>query len=1164
MSAPSLHSGAVFDAIADGVLVFDSRGLLVGANAEAVRLLALPTDNPVPSLGIDAPWEVVDAAGEPLPLDKWPVVRTLRRGEPQQAVILGVRRPGGVLAWVELSTRPLGPRARDGAVVTLRDAASRVAARDRQRATDQRFADLVESLDAIVWEVEFATKQLLYVSPQAERILGYTAAQWITEPDFWREHLHPDDREATVQYFAEQSALGRNCALEYRMIAADGREVWFRDTVTVTTQPDGRVLQRGVLLDITDERRTRQRLATEQARLGSIVSATRMGTWEWNVQTGEVVLNARWAEIIGYTLDELAPLSIQTWVDVCHPDDLAHSNEIFRRHFAGELPFYDCEVRLRHRDGHWVWVHDTGQLVERSPDGEPLLVVGTHHDVTERRLAAAERHRLALVAEQTTNGVVITDLAGRVQWVNPAFEAMTGYALDELMGRKPGSLLQGPQSDPASVQRIREAIAARRPFSEQLINYRQDGAPYWIHIVCNPMRDESGRESGFLAIETDVTAQRRAQEALYATESLLSRAGHVARVGGWEMDVQQGTLRWTAETKRIHEVPPDYEPTLEAALQFYGPEARETLRVLIDRAIHEDQPFDVELPLETATGRRIWIRSAGDVERVDGHAVRLFGALQDVTSRKLAEAEMLASREQFMLAVRGSQDGIWDWDVRSGRVFFSERYAEQLGYRIDELPGTVDTFMALLHPDDQGRVSDMIQAYLAGELEVYAVEFRARRKDGSYAWVLARGAALRDENGVAYRMAGSHTDITERKTAEEERLRLEARVQQADKMESVGRLAGGIAHDFNNMLSVILGHANLLLEEAAVDQEMQAALTEIRLAAERSAELTRQLLGFSRQQPVLPRTLDLDDTIAGLLTMLRRLIGEDIDLAWHPSMLRQYVRIDPGQVTQVLTNLCLNARDAIRGGGRIDVATARVVLDAAACRGRAGLVPGAFVALTVRDTGLGIPPHVLSHIFEPFFTTKALGQGTGLGLATVYGIARQNGGWVDVESEVGSGTLFRVLLPALPDDPAADVELVEGEPVPLGQGETILLVEDETALLAVAERLLRGLGYRVLATDRPELALDLAAQHAGAIDLLVTDVVMAGLSGRELMERLRSGQPHLPCLYVSGYTADIISAHGVLHDGAHFLAKPYSRADLARKVREVLDAPRAPVGDSLS
>jgi CheY-like chemotaxis protein len=377
-------------------------------------------------------------------------------------------------------------------------------------------------------------------------------------------------------------------------------------------------------------------------------------------------------------------------------------------------------------------------------------------------------------------------------------------------------------------------------------------------------------------------------------------------------------------------------------------------------------------------------------------------------------------------------------------------------------------------------------------------------------------------------------------------------------MESVGRLAGGIAHDFNNMLSVILGHANLLLEEGQAAHDTQAALTEIRLAAERSAALTRQLLGFSRQQPVVPQVLDLDATVAGQLTMLRRLIGEAIELSWHPSSTAPRVRIDPGQITQVLTNLCLNARDAIGGGGRIDVATSRTELDAAACRGRAGLVPGTYVALTVRDTGVGMPPHVLSHIFEPFFTTKALGQGTGLGLATVYGIARQNGGWVDVESEPGGGTLFRLLLPALPDVPTAGPEVVEHEEVPAGRGETILLVEDELALLGVAERLLRGLGYRVLATDRPDDALQLAAQHEGLIDLLVTDVVMAGMSGRELMAQLCTRRPDLPCLYVSGYTADIISAHGVLHDGVQFLAKPYTRGDLARRVRELLDSPRAP------
>ena len=396
-------------------------------------------------------------------------------------------------------------------------------------------------------------------------------------------------------------------------------------------------------------------------------------------------------------------------------------------------------------------------------------------------------------------------------------------------------------------------------------------------------------------------------------------------------------------------------------------------------------------------------------------------------------------------------------------------------------------------------------------------------------------------------------DITELKHAEDEKSRLEAQLHQAQKMESVGRLAGGVAHDFNNMLSVILGQANLALMDMDPSQPLYVHLEEIRKAAERSADLTRQLLAFARRQAVAPKLLDLNQTVSGMLTMLKRLIGEDIDLKWQPGAELWPARMDPSQIDQILANLCSNSRDAISGGGAISIETSNCTIDQSYCAHNAGFVPGDYVKLAVSDNGCGMDREVLSHIFEPFFTTKGVGQGTGLGLATVFGAVKQNNGSINVYSEPGLGTTFTIYLPRQANQVARSEP--EPGPVPPEHGqETILLVEDEGSVLNMANLILTRQGYTVLAANSPGEALRLAEEHAGEISLLMTDVVMPGMSGRELAQELMRIHPRLKRLFMSGYTSDIIAHHGVLDEGVHFIQKPFTMADLAAKVRQVLDS----------
>lgn len=441
------------------------------------------------------------------------------------------------------------------------------------------------------------------------------------------------------------------------------------------------------------------------------------------------------------------------------------------------------------------------------------------------------------------------------------------------------------------------------------------------------------------------------------------------------------------------------------------------------------------------------------------------------------------------------------------------------------------------------------QLFATGKPQV--CELRMVEKSGTPFWVRLDANATQNEDDASPVCRIVLTNITERKCAEENNIKLEAQYRQAQKMESVGRLAGGVAHDFNNKLTIILGYVEIVMEKVDKADSIFADLEEIRSAANHSADLTRQLLAFARKQPIVSIKLDLNDTVEGMLNMLRRLIGEDIHLAWQPKDDLWSVKMDPSQLDQILANLCVNARDAIGGVGNLTIATGNIVLDEVYCTDHLGFGPGEYVVLTVSDDGCGMDKETLSKIYEPFFTTKALGEGTGLGLAMVYGAVKQNNGFINVYSEPGLGTTFKIYLPRYV---GVTTELpIHGAIQPaMGGHETILLVEDEPTILRMTTRVLQDLGYAVLPANTPGEALRLAGDFAEKISLILTDVIMPEMTGWDLAQKLVSFCPKLKSLFMSGYTFNIIAQLGKLDAHVHFIQKPFTRNELSAKVREVL------------
>jgi len=518
---------------------------------------------------------------------------------------------------------------------------------------------------------------------------------------------------------------------------------------------------------------------------------------------------------------------------------------------------------------------------------------------------------------------------------------------------------------------------------------------------------------------------------------------------------------------------------------------------------------------------------------------RIYAAARDVTERRRAEAE----RERLLRAIEQAGEAIVITDPDGTIRYVNPAFEAVTGYGPEEAVGQNPRILKSGVQDD-AFYRALWETVSSGR--TWKGRFVNRRKDGRLFTEQATISPVRDAAGRIEHYVAVKRDITEA-------LDMEARFQQAQKMESVGRLAGGVAHDFNNMLTVILGHAELARNRPECPGTLHADLRQIETAATRSRELVQHLLAFARRQIATPRLIDLNDAVEGMLEMLRRLIGEEIALQWRPGRDLWPVRVDPGQVHQILANLCVNARDAIERTGTVTLETENVAIDQAACAGRPEFVPGPFVRLAVTDDGCGMDETTLGHLFEPFYTTKEIGRGTGLGLATVYGIVRQNQGFVDVRSRPGGGTTLAVYLPRQEGHAGAGSDGTQAAGAAPGRGETVLLAEDEPQILDMARSMLEELGYRVLAAGTPCEAERLAQRHAGSIRLLVTDVVMPDMSGPELagrLDRLCRGLRHL---FISGYTADVIARRGILEQGVHFLQKPFSLTDLSAAVRAALD-----------
>jgi two-component system, cell cycle sensor histidine kinase and response regulator CckA len=778
-------------------------------------------------------------------------------------------------------------------------------------------------------------------------------------------------------------------------------------------------------------------------------------------------------------------------------------------------------------------------LSDRDASYKALLEINVRHyrDIAERDA------RYKTLLEHAREGVV-AEAEGRIIFANPAAMKIFGWTRDDAWSGRSFLDLAAEESRDTLASILSAASTGGLPTRHELTGIRSDGSRFEMEIT--PARMMFQGKPARQAILRDITDRRRAEQVLRESEERYRLLFENNPQPMWVIDRE--TLAFLAVN--------------EAACRHYGYGREEFLAM----KIQDIQPTgDIAALLETRSESRefrwagAWRHRKKDGTMIEvevaSHPLHFSGReaqlvlSNDVTERKRAEEALRQSEQKYRDIFDLATLGIYQSRPDGSFLTANGPLAEMLGYESPEelMKRNLEEIYAV-HGERAAVVARFVSEGRASRQEI-----RWRRKDGTSIWIELDARVVRNPDGTTRYFEGFVHDITERKESEEEKRKLQEQLVQAQKMEAVGQLAGGIAHDFNNLLTAITGYSELLLNELPAEDLRRSHAEEIRKAGERAGSLTQQLLAFSRRQVLEPRVLDVNTVVSDIERMLRRLIGEHIELKTSKAADLWKVKADPGQVEQAILNLVLNARDAMPTGGVLSVETSNADLDESFSRTHVPTQPGPYVCVAVSDTGIGISDEIKARLFEPFFTTKERGKGTGLGLSTSYGIIKQSGGYVWCESAVGRGTTFRVFLPRV-EEPVA--ELVERRtPPPLHPGdETVLLVEDEPEVRSLVQRILKTQGYTVVTAANPDEAVAVAREFKGKIELMVTDVVMPGMSGLQLADRLHPTRPNMRVLFVSGYTDDAMGPQGILEPGKAFLQKPFTPNALARKIREVLDA----------
>jgi PAS domain S-box-containing protein len=849
-----------------------------------------------------------------------------------------------------------------------------------------------------------------------------------------------------------------------------------------------------------------------------------------------VYANRTWEQ---YTGASLAELNLHGWERFNHPDEVA---EVRRRweEAADRHTQFEMELRYRRHDGAYRWM-----LARVAPiqglAGELEGWVGTSVDIHELKLA-----QQALEKREQELRDLFENAALPIHWVGPDGTILrVNHAELDLLGYRPDEYLGRNIADFHVDRPVIDDILRRLTAGEVLHDYParlrcQDGS------IKDVVIDSSGyfRDAEFVhtrCFTRDVTAQRVSEQATQRLAAIVSSSTDA--IIGKTLD---GIVTsWNASAERVFGYSAE-EMVGNSIFKLIPEELHQSERELLEQVRRGEPAALTEVERVRKDGRRVYISVAvSPIRDRSGKVVGASSIKRDVTEARQAQEALAQSQERLQIALNAARMGTWRWDPVTDLLSWDEGLRQLFGLDPSSAVTPYREFLERVHPDDSSMVQEALQRSLAGQGEL-DVQFRILQPGGPQRWMANQGRVVRDARATVRYVTGVCLDITERKLLEE-------RLRQAQRMDSIGQLAGGIAHEANNMMSVVLGCADYVLQRTDLIEPVRQDVDQIWRAAKRTAGITQQLLAFSRRQVLQPQVLDLNTTVRDLEPLLTRALGESRGLRMHLSPTLGMVRADPGQLEQVLLNLTLNARDAMADGGRLTIETMNVVLDEAyvAAKSVEALTPGEYVAVVVTDTGHGMDRATLARVFEPFFTTKGVGEGTGLGLSTVYGIVKQSGGFIWAYSEPGLGTTFKLYFPLV--GPALEPAAPE-TPAPAGRkSEVVLVVEDEAMVRSIMARTLRDCGYTVLDAANGKEAIEVIDAEQGRIRLVIADLVMPEMGGREMSLRAAERWPEIPVLFTSGYTGLDVVHRGLLEEGKEFVQKPIAPEELARKVRQLLD-----------
>lgn len=1006
-------------------------------------------------------------------------------------------------------------------------------AEEEVRAAEMKLRTLVEQLPAITYIAELGAAgrwTTVYISPQVQSSLGVSPREWMADPESWVKRLHPEDRDRVLGEEERTQRKGEPFHSEYRMVTHEGRVQWFHDEATVIRGPDGQPSGLlGVVHDITERKRLEQTLRMTQF---SVDSASDAIFWLRSDSSFAYVNDAA-CQLLGYSRAELLALNASGVNPV-------HSQTAWPTYWAElqqrrKLTF---EATLRAKDGRSIPVEISANYMTFEGQEQNCSFV---RDFSERKRAEEEIRnsaaRITSILESITDAFFTLDKDWRFAYVNQQAEHLLQRSGKELLGKNIWQEFS-PAVGSTFDQEYHRAAEQR-----SAVHFEEFYEPLatWFEVHAYPSSE------GLSVYFRDISERKRVEEHLRLQSAALESAAN-----SMVLTDREGAILWV-------------NPAFTRLTGYTAQEALGRNPRILKSGVHPKSFY--EEMWNTILGGRVWhgevINQRKDgcrftvestitpVLNEGGEVNHFLNISQDVTERKLAEATVDRLKRQNELILNSVGEGIFGLDLQGRTMFVNAAAARMMGCTAEELIGR-PMHESLHHSKPDGTpypVEDCpVHATLRDGASHHVDNEVFWKKDGPNFPVEYTSTPIRDERDELLGAVVVFEDVAKQRL-------LETQLRQAQKMEAVGQLAGGVAHDFNNLIGVILGYSEIILDRPDADEKLLKQAEQIQKAGRSAASLTRQLLAFSRKQVLEPRVVDVNAILGDISKMLQRLIGEDIRLVTVAGSKLGQVKVDPGQMEQVVLNLAVNARDAMPRGGVLTIETANVVLDEEYVRQHPVSVAGRYVMLGVSDTGVGMNAETQSHIFEPFFTTKEQGKGTGLGLATVYGIVKQSGGYIWVYSEVGVGTTFKIYLPQV-EEKSEPAQLKGKEKVTrLLQGtETIVLVEDAEGLREFVRESLESRGYTVLTATSAQEAIRLVEQSPEAIHLLLTDVVMPGMDGRALAEHLRPLRPGMRVLYMSGYTDDALGQHGMLAPGIALLQKPFTVQALSSKVRDVLDA----------